>query len=123
MLFFLMWACTSSKTTDSSVDLYLYPDPSDMPELRGAGGPSVTFSEEELFQNCSPLFGGEDDGDDSKDDDDDCDAARLEIVDRIEIRKKSSSSFVCSSGSFEPVEIENGRVRAEKQIPAERFDD
>ena len=72
------------------------------------------------------FFGvGEDDGDDSKDDDDfddDCDAARLEIVDRIEIRKKSSS-FVCSSGSFEPVEIENGRVRAEKQTPAERFDD
>jgi len=69
----------------------------------------------------SGLFGGEDDGDDSKDDDD-CDAARLEIVDRIEIRKKSSS-FVCSSGSPEPVEIENGRVRAEKQTPAERFDD
>jgi len=73
------------------------------------------------------FFGvGEDDGDDSKDDDDfddDCDAARLEIVDHnIEIRKKSSS-FVCSSGSFEPVEIENGRVRAEKQTPAERFDD
>ena len=75
-------------------------------------------------ERVQTFFGvGEDDGDDSKDDDDDCDAARLEIVDRIEIRKKSSSSFVCSSGSFEPVEIENGRVRAEKQIPAERFDD
>ena len=30
-----------------------------MPELRGVMGPNVQFSEEQLFQNCAQLDGGQ----------------------------------------------------------------
>lgn len=54
----ILLACTESKTTDTSVG-YQYPDATEMPELRGAGGPNVEFTEEQLWTNCSPLYGGE----------------------------------------------------------------
>ena len=59
MFFILSFlACTESKSPDS-IEGYQYPDATEIPSWRGAGGPNTSFSEEELWQNCSPLYGGE----------------------------------------------------------------
>ena len=40
-----------------------YPAPGDWPENHGPGGPATTFTQDELYQNCAFLDGGEDDFD------------------------------------------------------------
>jgi len=60
--FFFLLSCQSTKTDDSSVDMgYQYPPATDMPTLRGAGGPITSFQDSDLWTNCSPLYGGEND--------------------------------------------------------------
>ena len=58
-------ACTSSKqdTSSSSDNGFSYPDASSLPEFRGSGGPQVTFTEDQLWNNCAVLTGGEQDYD------------------------------------------------------------
>ena len=40
---------------------FSFPSVETLPPLRGAGGPAVSFSEDELFVNCAPLMGPEED--------------------------------------------------------------
>ena len=56
----LALACTS-KTQDTSELRYEFPELSSRLEWRGSGAPKNNFSEEELFQNCASLTGGEED--------------------------------------------------------------
>ena len=60
LLISLLFSCTDS-AKDSAEPTFTFPDVSSMPALRGPGAPQVTFAEEELFENCAPLYGGEDD--------------------------------------------------------------
>ena len=60
LLISLFFSCTDS-AKDSAEPTFTFPDVSSMPALRGPGAPQVTFAEEELFENCAPLYGGEDD--------------------------------------------------------------
>lgn len=48
---------------DSSATPFTFAEPTDMPPLRGPGGPSVAFTEPELWQNCAFLPGGPEDRD------------------------------------------------------------
>lgn len=58
----LVLSCTPTKELDSAVLGYQYPSPTDMPALRGSGGPNQSFAEEDLWSHCSPLYGGSEDG-------------------------------------------------------------
>jgi hypothetical protein len=52
---------TDKGVADSAVDEpFVFPDPTDMPELRGGGGPSTTFAAADLLEGCAPLHGSED---------------------------------------------------------------
>jgi len=59
MLLFLTLACTADKAED--IDTWTFPDVETAPPLRGPGGPAIEFDSPELFENCAPLIGGEDD--------------------------------------------------------------
>ena len=62
MLLILLGAC-ENKPQDSAVQAFEFVDATEMPPLRGPGGPSTTFTSEELWQNCAHLEGGENDVD------------------------------------------------------------
>ncbi|MEC7984921.1 MAG: Ig-like domain-containing protein [Myxococcota bacterium] len=63
MLYLSLFISCSDKQTDSAEEpAYTYPSPMEMLPLRGSEGPQVAFDEEDLWQNCAPLYGGEDDG-------------------------------------------------------------
>lgn len=57
-LLFLLAACSTHGD-----GTFAFPDPTEAPALRGPGGPERVFSEEELFQPCAYLNGGEEDWD------------------------------------------------------------
>ena len=59
LLLSILFSCRSKE--DSSDQAYQFPEVSDMLPLRGAGAPQISFSEEDLFQNCAVLDGGEED--------------------------------------------------------------
>ncbi|MGM0556651.1 MAG: Ig-like domain-containing protein [Myxococcota bacterium] len=48
---------------DSGEQLGPYPEPDDWPQNHGPGGPTVSFSESDLYKNCATLDGGENDQD------------------------------------------------------------
>ena len=52
---------TSSGDSAASDPGFDFPDADDHPAWRGSGGPVRTFSEDELFQPCAWLPGGEED--------------------------------------------------------------
>ena len=60
MFLFCLFACTTTDK-DTAPAAFQFPSPTDMPTLRGPGAPQQTFAEEELFVNCAPLYGGEND--------------------------------------------------------------
>ena len=60
LLFSCLMACTTTEK-DTAPAVFQFPDPTDMPALRGPGAPQQTFTEEELFVNCAPLYGGDND--------------------------------------------------------------
>ena len=60
LLISLFFSCTEP-TKDSADSSFTFPEVSSMPALRGPGAPQVTFAEEDLFENCAPLYGGEND--------------------------------------------------------------
>ena len=64
-IFAFLFACSSSDKDTSSDDEigFTYLDPSDIPDFRGSGGPHVSFEEEDLWNNCAALMGGEQDYD------------------------------------------------------------
>lgn len=62
MLLILLAAC-EGKSQDSSDPPFEFAHPTDMPSLRGPGGPTASFASEELWQNCAYLEGGENDVD------------------------------------------------------------
>ena len=57
----ILCSCNETKTDTAQEASFQYLDPTDILEWRGPGGPSISFSQEELWSNCSPLFGGEND--------------------------------------------------------------
>ena len=59
-LFSCLFACTTTDK-DTAPAAFQFPPPTDMPTLRGPGAPQQTFAEEELFVNCAPLYGGDND--------------------------------------------------------------
>lgn len=48
---------------DAEEELGPYPDPGDWPENHGPGGPTTSFGQDDLYQNCATLDGGEEDQD------------------------------------------------------------
>ena len=60
LLMSLFFSCTDP-VKDTAEPAFTFPDVNTMPPLRGPGAPQVTFTEEQLFENCAPLYGGEDD--------------------------------------------------------------
>lgn len=52
-----------STDEDAGNQLGPYPDPGAWPSNHGPGGPSVSFSQDELYENCATLDGGEEDQD------------------------------------------------------------
>lgn len=54
-------ACTGDQPAatpdDSGVAAPVFADPTAMPPLRGPGGPTVTFAEDQLWENCAALGG------------------------------------------------------------------
>ena len=61
MSLLLLLACNGR--TEDSGEPFSFADPGDHPALRGPGGPAVDFSDEELWENCAVLPGGEGDAD------------------------------------------------------------
>ncbi len=62
MFFFsILFACTQSDKDSAQPDVFTFPEVSSMPALRGPGAPQVDFTDEQLFENCAPLYGGEED--------------------------------------------------------------
>src|SRR6056300_799661 len=62
MFFFsILFACTQSDKDSALPDVFTFPEVSSMPALRGPGAPQVDFTDEQLFENCAPLYGGEED--------------------------------------------------------------
>ena len=57
-MLWVFFACTDPKVSE---DIFTFADPSEMPELRGSGGPTETFETSDLFVNCASLDGGEED--------------------------------------------------------------
>jgi len=55
----LLLSCT--EPSKDSAEAFVFPSVDSMPELRGPGAPQVDFAEEDLFENCAPLYGGEED--------------------------------------------------------------
>lgn len=51
-------ACQRSDAPADTDLSSLFADPGAMPELRGPGGPTTTFTDEQLFVNCAPLDAG-----------------------------------------------------------------
>ena len=62
MLLLLSLSC-SDKITQSPKDEFQFRAPEEMPPLRGPGGPSQQFSDDQLWINCAFLEGGESDVD------------------------------------------------------------
>ena len=60
LLLSILFSCRP-KEQDTSGSFYQFPSPSEMLPLRGTGAPKVSFTEEQLFQNCAILEGGEQD--------------------------------------------------------------
>ncbi|MCB9795632.1 MAG: Ig-like domain-containing protein [Alphaproteobacteria bacterium] len=56
----LLLAC-ADKVQDTAPPPWEFPGLDAAPGLRGPGGPSVSFSEDQLWQNCASLLGGEED--------------------------------------------------------------
>lgn len=54
-------ACKPAEDTGSNAPSFSFAAPTDRPALRGAGGPTASFSEDQLFENCAQLDGGEED--------------------------------------------------------------
>ena len=56
--FLTMLACTSPTEDSGAVEAYTFPGLEARPELHGPGGPSATFTSDELFTHCAALMGG-----------------------------------------------------------------